>query len=187
MDFKKYLPLLLVELYLLSTLLIFLFGPINFNIRNFYIFFILLVLYHAGFIGGYLVALGKRTCAVAVPVCSRRKFWLLFCFGLLGVLLTYNNLMLSETIIPYNFFENLGRGFDEPGLVYSERMMMIENGVSPASRIFNIFSIFFSFAKLLFIFYSVYFWREMTFVQKTSFILYCLLISLDYINLFLYR
>ncbi len=168
---KKYLPLLLVEFYLLSTLLIFLFGPIDFNIRNFYIFFILLILYHAGFIGGYLVALGKQTYTVAVTVFSPRKFWLLFCFGLLGVLLTYNNLMLSEVIIPYDFFENLSRGFTEPGLVYSERMMM-ESGVSSGSRIFNIFSILFSFAKLLFIFYSVYFWREMKFNQKTSSVLY---------------
>jgi len=171
---KKYLPLFLVEVYLLGTLLIFFTGPINFNIKNLWCFLLLMGFYHLSFVCGYLVACVN---SIKMPdfkdaVFSTNKYWVLFFVGALSVLIAYNNLMLSETIIPYGFFDNLLRGISDPGLVYSERMQAIEMGAQSDSRLFNIISIAFSFSKLLFIFYFIYFWAVLRFKHKIIAIAY---------------
>lgn len=172
---KKYYPLLIVEIYLIFTLLIFFFGPVVFNYRNKPFFIILMFLYHAGFVAGYIYACRKKfICRPASrEVYSAKKFWILFVAGVIGVVATYNNLMLSETFIPYDFFKNLTRGISEPGLVYAERMSNMEQGLNSGSRLFNILSIFFSFAKLLFIFYFIFFWGELKIIKKAFCIFYC--------------
>ena len=54
---KGYLPLLLVEAYLLLTLVFFYFGPVQFNIHNEFLFLFLMVIYHSFFISGYVLAI----------------------------------------------------------------------------------------------------------------------------------
>lgn len=172
---KKYYPLLIVEAYLIFTLLIFFVGPVVFNYRNKLSFVILMFLYHASFVAGYIYACRKKFIysATSREIFSAKKFWILFVAGIIGVVATYNNLMLSETFIPYDFFENLSRGISEPGLVYAERMSNMEQGLNSGSRLFNISSLFFSFAKLLFIFYFIFFWREMKLTHKAFCVFYC--------------
>ncbi len=165
----------MVEGYLIGTLLLFFLGPIDFNYRNKPYFIILMILYHVSFVAGFIYACKKKfSCRkTSDEIFSARKFWILLALGTLGVIATYNNLMLSETFIPYDFFENLNRGISEPGLVYADRMSNLEQGVNSGSRLFNISSIFFSFTKLLFIFYFSFFWKEMNPKQKAFSIIYC--------------
>lgn len=172
---KKYYPLFIVEIYLIFTLLIFFIGPVVFNYRNKIYFIVLMFFYHASFVAGYIYACRKKFISrtTSRENFSAKKFWTLFVTGIIGVVAAYNNLMLSETFIPYDFFENLNRGISEPGLVYAERMSNMEQGLNSGSRLFNIFSIFFSFAKLLFIFYFIFFWGEMKLTHKISCAFYC--------------
>lgn len=165
---------MMVEGYLIGTLLLFFLGPIDFNYRNKPYFIILMILYHTSFVAGFIYACKKKFIhrERSDEIFSVRKFWILLGLGTIGVIATYNNLMLSETVIPYDFFENLTRGISEPGLVYAARMSNLEQFVNSDSRLFNISSIFFSFAKLLFIFYFVYFWRETNSSQKAFSIIY---------------
>lgn len=174
---KIYLPLILVESYLITTLFIFYFGPIEFKIHNNLIFFALLFLYHGFFIFGYLISAKIKSKA---SLLAKRKilngfFYTSLCIGLIGILGSYRNLMLSTSFIPYEFFENLSRGLSDPGLVYTERMMNAESGITSDSRLFNITSIFFSFFKLLFIFEFVYFWNQIGRNKKILSIVYSLL------------
>jgi hypothetical protein len=174
---KKYLPLFLIEIYLLTTLIIFYFGPIKYKIHNSLLFFMLMMIYHLFFIFGYVLACklksNKKNLASGKKF-SNANYWTLFSFGFLGVWAAYKNIMLIDGIIPYDFFDNLIRGFTEPGLAYTERMMNLGEMQVSDSRLFNIFSLFFSFAKLLFIFYFLHFWDDLNRIKKTIAIIYSL-------------
>ena len=174
---KKYYPLILVELYLILTLLILYFGPIQFRIHNPDIFSFLLILYHISFILGYFlfVKTFRFNGIVLTNKFSNRFFYVIFFFGFIGVLMAYQNLMGSSSFIPFNFISEISRGLSEPGLVYSERMMNNSNIEISNSRIINILSLFFSFAKLLFIFIFLYFWKSLSLFKKLLSILYSLL------------
>lgn len=174
---KKYLPLILVETYLLITLLLFYVGPIDFEIHNHLIFAVLLFLYHGAFILGYVISIKTKpkTKFVVQRRLSTKFFYISFCLGLVGVFGSYKNLMLSSSFIPYDFFDNLIRGLSEPGVVYAERMMNAASGVTPESRLFNVASIFFLSFKLLFIFQAVYFWGQLGRLKKLLFVVYSLL------------
>ena len=174
---RKYLPLVLVEVYLLSTLLLYYFGPVQFRGHNTALFMTLMLIYHGVFILGYYISI--RTYQFNKIKIDKRFsskfFYFSFFFGLLSVLGTYQNLMLAPSIIPYNLFEEIGRGLREPGLVYLGRMNAISDGLSSSSRVFNIISIFFAFFKLFFIFLCLYFWRNLNILKKLLVFIYAFL------------
>lgn len=177
---KKYLPLLLVEAYLFFTLFVFIFGPVHFALHNAMLFVLLMILYHLAFIGGYIIALDfqkPRTYKLNIGL-SSSFFYISFLLGLIGVLNTYKNVMLSPSIIPYDIVSEVGRGFSEPGIVYTERMAKLSSegaGAESSSRIWNILSIFIAFFKLLFVFMFLYFWRDLSVFKKSLSIFYSLM------------
>lgn len=172
---NKYIALIGVEIYLIVTLLLLYFGPINFRLHSPILFFILMILYHGFFIAGYLLGAkthGKFTVKVEF---SRRLFYGSFVLGLVGILISYQNLLFTDSLIPYTLFDDLYKGLSEPGLVYSERMMGIDAGITSGSRLFNIVSFFIAFFKLLFIFQFVYFWRDLALWERIMSVVYSLL------------
>lgn len=173
---KDYVPMLLVEIYLLFTLLVLIFGPVRFNLHNAYTFWILIFSYHLFFIVGYIYGLNSSNCKKEiVQKFSLFRFNLLLVFGVFGVLITYKNLMNSDSIIPYNLFGDLLRGLKEPAVVYVERMSETVYEGSGKSRLMNIFFIFFAYCKLLFIFYFIWFWKFLSSKLKFVSIIYCFL------------
>lgn len=176
---KKYYPLILVELYLCLTLLIFYFGPVEFRIHNPELFLILMFSYHLSFILGYLI-FTKTFNGYGLLFQNKlndRFFYSVFFFGLIGVLTTYQNVMMSSSLIPYNIIAEVTRGISEPGLAYTERMLNnpYSGGGDSGSRIMNILSIFYAFNKLLFIFVFLYYWSVLTYFKKILVIIYSLL------------
>ena len=177
---KKYLPLLTVEIYLIFTLLLYAFGPIQFKTHNIDLFAIVMLSYHLAFILGYYIAIRtyKFNKIVINKRFSSKLFYLSLCFAVLSVLATYQNLMLAQSIIPYTLFEDIARGLKEPGVVYLERMTDDAgalDGVSSGSRLFNILSLAFAFFKLFFIFIFLYFWNDLSYFKKFLVLLYSLL------------
>jgi len=176
---KKYLPLVLVETYLLATLLFYFFGPINFQTHNTILFLIIMFLYHIAFIFGFCISI--NTCKINQLKIDRKFsskfFYLAFFFAVLSILVTYQNLMLSSSIIPYNIFEEVSKGIFSPDHVYLDRMneITLAHGESLVSRTSNIFSIFFAFSKLFFIFYFLYFWNDLNFFKKSLVLFYSFL------------
>ena len=179
---KKYLPLILVESYLILTLFIFYFGPVQFRIHNEELFIFIFTIYHLSFIFGYYLFTKtfKFSGIIYNNKLSNRFFYTIFVLGLFSLLKTYQNLMLTPSIIPFNIVDEVIRGLAEPGLVYSERMVkdVYSLGAESSSRLFNILSIFFSFSKLLFIFLFLYYWFSLSVFKKFLSILYsCLFLS----------
>lgn len=175
---KNYLPLLIVEIYLLLTLVIFYFGPVEYNIHHPFLLLFLMFAYHACFIFGYLLAYSlhdSKKVLITEYEFSDTYYWWLFCFSFIAIWVGYKNIVMVDGLIPYNFFDNLIRGFSEPGLVYVERMINLADAQSSSSRLFNVFSIFFAFAKYLFIFYFIYFWTCLSRIKKIISLIYSFL------------
>jgi len=170
---KKYAPLIFTEFYLLFTILIFWFGPIKYKVLNKFEFIILLFLYHLFFIVGYVISLKTyKSKPVLVHKFSSTKFYILFFFAFLGVLVAYKNNMNANSIIPYNYFAEIWGGINNPGLVYTERMLNIDYASAGESRFFNIIFMFVAFAKFLFIFYFIWYWRVLSILARTFSVLY---------------
>jgi hypothetical protein len=177
---RKYLPLLLVETYLGFTLLLYCFGPIQFRGHNTYLFVMVMVLCHGAFILGYYIAMKtyKFNKIKFDKRFSSKLFYISFSFAMLMILAAYQNMMLAQSIIPYNIFEDIARGLREPGSVYLERMTdgaTAIAGGSSGSRLFNILSLFFAFFKLFFIFLFLYFWNDLGYFKKVLVLMYSLL------------
>lgn len=168
---KKYTPLIFAEVYLLITLIAFFFGPIEFKIHNVGLFIFTILLYHSFFILGYVINAGAKSSQETLHhVFSGKQFYLLLFFGIFTSLIAYKNVMQSNSIIPYNIIAEIKRGISEPGIVYAERMQSISDDAP--SRILNIAALFFSFSKLLFVFYFTYFWKSLNSIKKTLAIIY---------------
>jgi hypothetical protein len=175
---KKYIPLFLVEGYLIFTLIIFTLGPIDFRVHNLLLFFVLMIIYHGFFISGYVLAARyKGSCQLAIhnQKYSNFIYWGLFFFGIISIWASYINIMMLDSLIPHNFFNNLIMGFEEPKLVYTERMLKVRDDQIFGGRFFNILSIFFAFTKMLFIFYCLYFWKNIKYMKKTLLFIYSFL------------
>jgi len=174
---KKYLPLILVEIYLLTTLLLYFFGIVEFRGHNTTLFLMLMFIYHSAFILGYYISIKTykfNKIKIDKKFSSKFFYLSLFC-ALLSVLGSYQNLMLAPSIIPYDLFNDLVRGVSEPGMVYSDRMNAMSEGITSNSRVFNVISIFFAFFKLFFIFLFLYFWSDLSFFKKFLVLIYSFL------------
>ncbi len=174
---NRYLPLIFVETYLLVTLLLYFFGPVNFKTHNLGFFLVLLFLYHSAFILGYWVAkkLYKPRFNFKSARFSPKLYYATLILSTFMVLLNYKNLMLTNSIIPYNLFKDVSYGITNPGLAYTERQVQLMDGVTSGSRLLNILSIFLAFTKLFFIFLCIHFWKDLSRIKKLQFTLYCLL------------
>jgi hypothetical protein len=173
---NKYLPLILVEIYLLLTIIVLYFGPVQFKIHNPFLFTVLIFLYHLFFITGYFFGIKKSSFnKVIISKYSKISFFILLTFGILGILITYKNTMNYSTLIPYNFLNDLLRGIQEPAQVYIDRMGDVVYDGAGASRGLNIFFIFIAFCKLLFIFYFIWFWKNLNLLLKIISIFYSFL------------
>lgn len=162
---------------MLFTLLLYYLGPIQFRGHNSALFLMLMFLYHGAFILGYYISIRtyKFNKIKIDKRFSSKLFYFSLSFGVLSVLGTYQNLMLAQSIIPYNLFEDLARGIREPGLVYLGRMNAISDGLTSNSRVFNIISMFFAFFKLFFIFLFLYFWNDLSYFKKCLVLIYAFL------------
>src|SRR5690606_39814814 len=101
LNMRRFIPLIVVELYLLLSLLLLYFGPVRFQLHNSYLFLVFLVFYHFAFILGYFlsVILYRPTVRAAGAHVSGRGFYLLFFFGVASIFLSYKNLMMYGGLI----------------------------------------------------------------------------------------
>lgn len=174
---RRYVPLILVELYLITSLALYFFGPINYNTHNLHIFIPILFFYHLSFIFGYYLA--KKLYVFDQNIMpfgfTSLRFYIFFIIALYLALLNYKNLMLADSIIPFNLFKDLLYGIENPGLAYTERQLLIRDGVTSESRLLNVLSIFIAFSKLFFIFFSIHFWKLLKPFHKLLFFTYLFL------------
>ncbi len=162
-------PLFIAQAYLFLTLVIYVFGPVHFETHNPLLFYGLMAFYLLAFAFGYGVGVLKTNVGllrIKERHLSNRLFYFSFLMGVVMLLGSYRNFMLSDSLIPYEIFKEVSRGISEPGLVYTERMARLAAGDTSGSRLFNILSLGFSFNKLFFLIICLYYWSELSRFKK---------------------
>lgn len=162
-------PLFIVQAYLFFTLVIYVFGPVQFETHNPLLFYALMAFYLLAFAFGYVIGVLEKNVGLLRRKerhFSNRLFYFNFLIGLVMLLGTYRNVMISESLIPFEIFKEVSRGISEPGLVYTERMARLAAGDTSGSRLFNVLSLGFSFSKLFFLFICLYYWSDLNRFKK---------------------
>jgi hypothetical protein len=170
---KKYTPLILVELYLITTLLFFWFGPISYRISNQIYFVVLFFLYHLFFITGYIISTKTfQKKSLFEHKFSPKKFYILCFFAYLGSMITYKTATNSSSIIPFTIFQDLINGIQNPAKVYIESKLDYDYSSAGDSRFINILYIFFAFTRFYFIFYIIWFWKQLNLLARSISVIY---------------
>ena len=167
------LPLILIEIYLFTTLLFLEFGPVNWILENDNKFWILMLMYHISFISGYLLYLKKQNIKKVEVIKTfdyetfiLKYFWLYLFIALLGSLIVYKNTVHSGSYIPYNFFSDFFMGLNHPDFVRDR--FYTNMSTYKSEKIFTIFYTFIVIFKFSLIVVLTVLWERLSIFQKTS-------------------
>lgn len=168
------LPLILIELYLISTLLIFAFGPIVWDLESPMKFWFLMISYHVAFILGYLLHIQKNKKIILLS--SRlsgdnrldnfvqKYFWIYLFVAFIGTLISYKNGCHTDRYIPYNFFIDFYNGIVSPGIARYEFISSLDSYQS--NKIVTIFYASIAFIKYSLIPVLVFLWNRLNIFQR---------------------
>lgn len=165
----KYLgPIILIEIYLIFTLLIFAFGPIEYHLDDPLAFWFYIVLYHISMILGYVLA--------AIPFRNRviysnkfkepssLKIRVLILVAFLAFLIGHKNITMSDTLIPVNFMSDVTAGWLKSEAQYVAKIERLDT--YSGSKLLNIFYFFVAFAKIIVIPVVIFYWGKLTIVDR---------------------
>ena len=169
---KHYLPLILIEVYLVLTLIIFAYGPVNYEITHPELFWFYILSFHLFFIFGYIIA-----CVTFRPInnyhkyrlpsvsdLSNYRFSIILLLALMASLLSFKGASVAEVINPAYWVRSAVIGIVDPGAAYVEKMARVDSSVSNKSL--NIFLFFISFSKLTVFTFLVFGWSNYSWSLK---------------------
>ena len=165
-----YSPLILVEIYLLFTIVLYQFGPLDWKTENEGMFWFFLAMYHIAFIGGYLLstkAIKARPSQMQTAQMNPRLYrWLIW--GVLAVCVVcacieYKNLTHASSYIPYELPKNFIAGLINPAKQYYSKFTAA--GVS-SSKLVTAISALFSFLYVSLIPLMVVEWKRFSVPQR---------------------
>jgi hypothetical protein len=172
---KYYVPILLVEIYLIFTLLLFSFGPIDYYLQESLIFWWYIVFYHIAMILGYVVATlpwNNRIEKIAVVTKShdkchernRTRIRFLILIAFFAFLIAQKNATNSDSLIPVDFISSITNGLSKS---YEQYILTHENMEGYAGdKFLNIIYFFVAFTMIILIPIIVFYWREISVVDR---------------------
>lgn len=169
------LPLILIELYLICSLLIFAFGPILWELESALKFWFLMISYHFAFIIGYLLYVKKnKTEDLDVDKIYDNNrfenfilkyFWIYLFIAFIGTLISYKNSYNPNNYIPYSLFIDFYNGIISPGTGRHEFISSL--GTYQSNKNLTIFYSSIAFIKYSLIPILVYLWHRLSLIQRT--------------------
>jgi len=165
----KYLgPIILIEIYLMFTLLIFSFGPIEYHLENPLMFWDYMFLYHFSMIFGYVIAAvpfkNRNRHKINYDDLSSFKIRVLIFVAFLAFLIGHKNMTMSDSLIPYDFFSDITAGLLKSQDQYVLKIQRLD--VYTGSKLLNIFNFSIAFAKIVLIPVVIFYWEKLTTVDK---------------------
>jgi hypothetical protein len=119
------LPLMLVEVYLIGTLVLYQFGPLKWATENAILFWMYIALYHIAFITGYLIAAKKSNVSINNVIVANtiKNFIIKYMWVFLGVcavmsIIKYRNVIGTSNFIPWDLPTKFIKGLQNPGKQY---------------------------------------------------------------------
>jgi len=168
MKIKYLLPIVFTEIYLITTLLIFSFGPIEFFLEKPLVFWGYIASYHLAMIMGYILAeitskkRINRTIIFDNINAYQIRFLILLAF--IAFLIGHKNATMSASIIPYDFISNIVAGLQDSASQYVLKIARMDEYAG--DKALNILYFFIAFAKLILIPIVVFYWGKLSTVDK---------------------
>ncbi|WP_257285965.1 hypothetical protein [Endozoicomonas sp. SESOKO1] len=168
--FRLYLPIFIVEIYLIFTICLFLFGPIEFKVHNNIIFGLYLSLYIFALLIGYLFSLKLNLvnrdlfCFNGREKLSLSFFYIVLFLSFFANIIFYKNVMLHDSISLSAIWKSILHGLDNPELAYATRMQRFES--YQGNKLLNILYFFIAFARPLLTAMIPFYWDRLTFFIK---------------------
>lgn len=150
---RLYLPISLVLGYLLVTVSLYEFGPINYYTPDKAIFYLYLSFYHTALFLGYLSAISFLRVRVAERSGRMISFWILVSFAVFGSLVENANVARLGTLVPTNIFQFAASGFNLSASGEAYYLTREASETYSANRILNIASIIFAWARVFLVIY----------------------------------
>jgi len=166
MNIKYLIPIINTEIYLIFTLLLFSFGPVEYHLDNPFLFWLCIALYHIGMVQGYVLG--------AIPfkrrIVSKKyfkdpsifKIRVLMFIAFIGFLVMYQNATMSDSLIPSNLFSNIKTGFLESHIQYT----LMDKQFYTGNKLLSIFFFFVAFARIVLVPVTVFYWEKLGIVDK---------------------
>ena len=161
-------PIIFLQIYLILTLVIFQFGPIDYNIMSPLMFWTLIFSYHLCFLLGYIVAFRiKKTKKIFKPInlAENLKLKIYYYILLLSVVSSLISFRGAESIYdiinPIFWFESAINGVLFPGDAYNEKMLRVFSA-SGGNKILNIFLFLIAFSKILVVPLTIFLWNRLS-------------------------
>ncbi len=171
-----YLPLILIELYLIFSLFVFQFGPVNWMTENVGYFWFLIAIYHLSFILGYVLFV--RKIKVSPKKIERSnligsfivKYMWIFLFACTVLsLIKAMGLRSSYELIPWSLPSEFIKGLVNPGEQYYAKLVAAQLNNYTGSKITSGLVALFSFVVSSMIPVCVLLWNRINLPQKIVF------------------
>ncbi|OWF66225.1 hypothetical protein B6A14_03235 [Polynucleobacter hirudinilacicola] len=161
-----YLPLLLVETYLIGTIIVFLFGPIKYYLESPFEFFCFIFFYHACSLFGYVMGVARTQCRVMQSGARffYKPYYALLVVGLFAFLIGHKNFIGVESIIPYDLLDGI-----QGGLRSSSEQYVIRNesqALYGGDKGLNALYFLIAFSKIIIIPIVVFYWDKLTILAR---------------------
>lgn len=167
--FFLYVPLLLVEAFLIATLLLYQFGPITWETENVGMFWFFIAAYHVVFIGGYALSVEKIKLSEPSwrltdlqPKSYRWVIWAVIALCAVCACIEYRNLTRSTSYIPYELPRNFINGLLNPADQYYSK----SSGEFEGNKLITLASALASFVYVSLIPLMVVEWKRLSIPQR---------------------
>ena len=160
-------PIIFLQCYLILTLIIFQFGPINYKVTDPFLFWMLILSYHLCFLLGYIVAFKlKKPKKIEKPVelaasSDIKIFYFVLALAVISSLISFKGIKsIYDLINPVFWIESAINGILFPGDAYNEKMSRVLTNTD-GNKLLNIFLFFIAFSKILIVPFTVFFWSRL--------------------------
>jgi hypothetical protein len=167
---KYFLPLIVMQAYLITTLIIFQFGPIDYNIQSPILFWSLMFIYQFSLFLGYYFACSFKVGSVIkfnVPsinsILGLKWFYIILILASLNLILVHGSFFI-EFIGDPNLSQKITDAVLKSGENYSDKMESVSIG--SGNKIFNIFLFFIAFSQIFIIPLIIFNWSVINYKFK---------------------
>ena len=182
-NIKTFVPLIVVQCYLLFSLLLLKLGPIEWKLENEFLFWVYICTYHVSFLLGYFIAvtlcksfsISQASDAMTVNREFKILIWLAFIASLIG----HRNLAHTPSYLPVDFIKDLISGISDPAGRYYYKLSPEAQQNFSGNKLVTAFFAFFAFARFSLLPFIVFYWNKLGFYQRLSGFLVVLLAPLS--------
>ncbi|AZL67606.1 hypothetical protein [Pseudomonas oryziphila] len=167
---RYYIPIVLVEVYLCATLLVFQFGPVSYRVHDPAALWGFIFLYHVSMVVGYVLACRKKPAVEKVSWHSQNYspavVWGLMLLAVVASILGHRNITGSMSLFSVSFLQELIYGVNAPGIQYAQKVARVMSEGYAGDKFSNVLYFLVSPAKVIIIPVLIFFWDRMSVMMR---------------------